>query len=124
MSTAEEDSSAKPKEDQMNPRFDFHSLLFYVISAAVAGFMGYMFFPGNVLFIGAGVVMGVLMNYFNFFKGGSQGVSDAEGFFAIFVLVSLLVSGYFLGQTALWIFGAAVMGNIVAAVLRLVTSGR
>lgn len=110
----------------MNPKFDFQSMPFYAIAAIVAGIMGYMIFPGNLVFIGAGVVLGVAMNYFNFFKGGTQqgGVSNAEGSFAVFVLVALLASGYFIGQDALWVFGSAVMGNIVAAVLRLVTSGR
>lgn len=102
-------------------KFDFESVTFYVIAAIVAGIMGYMTFPGNMLYIGAGVVMAAAMNYFNFFRGGgNRETTNPEGFFAIFVLVSLFVSGYFIKIDALWIFGAAVMGNIVAGVLRMV----
>lgn len=100
-------------------KFDFQSVTFYVLAAIIAGVMGYMFFPGNLLYIGAGVVMAAAMNFFNFFSGGgARETSDAEGCFAVFVLISLFVTGYFIQQDALWIFGAAVMGNIVAATIR------
>lgn len=102
---------------------NFQSPLFYVLSAIIAGFAAWNIFDGSAIYTVVSVVLSALLINFNFFKGGGPNATNSENIFSVLLLVGMFVAGAIVGMHALYVIGAAFIGVLVSAIIRLVVNG-